>query len=348
MSKLGIHIITQKDLLESGCFNVPEAIRVARQAFLLRANNEVIFPNKVSLVFDQETQNRINCLPAGSVGNSVYGMKWVSVFPENPHMYGVQNVSAVILLSELKTGFPKAFMEGTLCSNLRTAATSAVAADYLARKNVENIGFIGAGEQAKSHLLAMMYVRPSLKRCYVSSRTIESEQKFITQMSRLYPKLEFVACESSYQKAIIDSDIIITAISGQERILQAQWIKPGAFYSHVGGLEDDYEVPLKASKIVCDDWSVVKHRTQTISRMYKEGFLNDDDIYCDIHNLVNGEKIGRENDAEFIYFNTVGMSYLDILLANHMYQKVISAHRGTYMEMQNQNMFEIEKQYLYL
>lgn len=342
MSKLDIYIITQKDLIEAGCFNIPEAVKIARDAFLLRAKNLLIFPDKVSLVFDQESQNRINCLPAGSMEESVYGMKWVSVFPGNPHLYGVQNVSAVILLSELKTGFPKAFMEGTLCSNLRTAATSAVAADYLARREVESIGFIGAGEQAKSHLLTMMYVRPSIKKCYVSSRTIESEKKFITHMSRLYPNLNFIACNSSYRDAVIDSDIIVTAISGQEKILQADWIKPGAFYCHVGGLEDDYSVPLKASKIVCDDWSVVKHRTQTISRMYKDGFLKDENIYCDIHDLVSGKNVGRENDDEFIYFNTVGMSYLDILLANRMYQKVIEAKKGTVVCIQDEGMFDID------
>lgn len=341
MSNLEIHIITQKDLIESGCFNVPEAIKVARNAFLRRSQDKVIFPDKVSLVFDRVSQNRINCLPAGSMEDSVYGMKWVSVFPGNPHLYGVQNVSAVILLSELKTGFPKAFMEGTLCSNLRTAATSAVAADYLAKKDARTIGFIGAGEQAKSHLMAMMSVRPTISHCYVSSRTNASEQKFIQQMSRLYPHLEFIACDSVYQKAVMNADIIITAISGQEKILQADWIKTGAFYCHVGGLEDDYSVPHKATKIVCDDWNVVKHRTQTISRMYKEGLLHDDDIYCNIHDLVSGRKMGRENDQEFIYFNTVGMSYLDILLANHMYNKVCEANKGRIVHLQDQNMFNI-------
>ena len=54
MSKLDIHIITQKDLIEAGCFNIPEAVKIARDAFLLRAKNLLIFPDKVSLVFDQE------------------------------------------------------------------------------------------------------------------------------------------------------------------------------------------------------------------------------------------------------------------------------------------------------
>jgi ornithine cyclodeaminase/alanine dehydrogenase-like protein (mu-crystallin family) len=273
-------------------------------------------------------------------------MKWVSVFPGNPSLYGLQNLSAVILLSELKYGFPKAFMEGTLCSNLRTGATAAVAAKYLAKKDSEVIGFIGAGEQAKCNFMMMASVFPSLKVCKVASRTTKSEQVFIEQLSKLYPKIRFVACESNYEKSARDSDIIVTAISGQEKILQGAWISDGALYCHIGGLEDDYSVAEKASKIVCDDWNVVKHRTQTISRMYKEGLLSDRDIYANLTDLVSGHKNGRENDNEFIYFNTVGMSFVDVFLANYMYKKVVEKGLGTDIKLQTKQMFDVDAEYI--
>ena len=345
-NELSVTIISEKDLIKAGCFNVPEAIAITENAFRKRVEGSVVFPDKVSVIFDVKSQNRINCLPAGLTRDNVYGMKWVSVFPGNPHNYGVQNLSAVIVLSELEHGFPKAFMEGTLCSNLRTAATSAVAAKYLAKKNNKVIGFIGAGAQAKTHLMAMLSVFPSIQICKVASRTIESEQKFISQMKRLYPDLNFIACENSYEKAARNSDIIITAISGQEKLLQSEWISPGTLYCHVGGLEDDFSVPLKASKIVCDEWRVVKHRTQTISQMYKNGLLNDEDIYGDLMDIIVGIKPGRENDEEFIYFNTVGMSYVDVMLANHMYKKVIAEGLGHKTIMQEKSMFDVNEKYI--
>lgn len=339
-------LLTQEDLIKSGCFNIPEAIKITEQAFQARANNDVIFPDKVSVIFDEQSQNRINCLPAGSYSENVYGMKWVSVFPNNPKNFGFQNVSAVILLSNLVDGFPIAFMEGTLCSNLRTAAASAIAAKYLARNNVETIGFIGAGEQAKTHFMTMMSVRPTIKTCKIASRTYESELKFIEQLSKIYPDITFIPCKSTYQSAVKDADIIITAISGQEMILQSEWIKEGALYCHVGGLEDAYSVPLMASKIVCDDWEVVKHRTQTISRMYKENLLSDNNIYCNLHQLVSGEFQGRENEKEFIYFNTVGMSFVDVILANHMYKKAIQHGYGNKVVLQSNDIFSIDKTYI--
>lgn len=344
--ELSVTIISEEDLVKAGCFNVPEAIAVTEQAFRKRAEGFVVFPDKVSVIFDAKSQNRINCLPAGLTRDNVYGMKWVSVFPGNPHNYGVQNLSAVIVLSELEHGFPKAFMEGTLCSNLRTAATSAIAAKYLAKPDSRVIGFIGAGAQAKSHLMAMLSIFPSIEICKVASRTIETEQKFISQMKRLYPSLKFVVCENSYEKAARNSDIIVTAISGQEKLLQGEWISPGTLYCHVGGLEDDFSVPLKASKIVCDEWRVVKHRTQTISQMYQQGLLKDEDIYGDLMEIIAGTKPGRENNEEFIYFNTVGMSYVDVMLANHMYKKVIAEGLGHKAIMQEKSMFEVDERFI--
>lgn len=336
-----VKIITLQDLLNAGCFDVSASQNLIEQTLVKEGTKDIIFPDKVSVVFDEGSQNRINCLPAGIKSQNVYGMKWVSVFPGNPHSYQVPNLSAVIVLSNLENGFPVAFMEGSLCSNLRTASVGATAAKYLAREDVESIGFIGAGEQAKSHFLGMMKVRPNLKTCYVSSRTDNSCKLFIEQMMRFYPSVKFINCGDQYKNAVSNADIIVTAISGQDTILKADWIKKGAFYCHVAGLEDEDAVALKASKIVCDDWNVVKHRTQTISRMYKAGILKDTDIYANLKDIILGNKHGRENDEEFIYFNSVGLSFLDVALANWMYKKVKEAKLGHDIILQDKSMFDV-------
>ena len=119
-----ICILSQNDLIRAGCFDMKAAIHICEETLTEYAAGNIIFPDKVSVVFDQATQDRINCLPAGLKKSNIYGMKWVSVFPENPHKRGLPNLSAVVLLSEMESGFPIAFMEATLCSNIRTAAMS--------------------------------------------------------------------------------------------------------------------------------------------------------------------------------------------------------------------------------
>ena len=83
-NEISVKIISQKDLMESGCFDVSEAIKIIEDAFLEYLEGRVIFPDKVSTIFEEKSQNRINCLPAAVLKKHVYGMKWVSVFPENP------------------------------------------------------------------------------------------------------------------------------------------------------------------------------------------------------------------------------------------------------------------------
>lgn len=336
-----ISVFTQEDLIQAGCFDMAAAVTVCEEALIEYAAGKVIFPDKVSVIFDEKTQDRINCLPAGLKSKNVYGMKWVSVFPENPHKRNLPNLSAVILLSDMTTGFPVAFLEATLCSNMRTAAMSALAAKYLCVDHPKTIGFIGAGEQAKSHFLAMKAVFPELKRCKVSSRTSASEERFVAQMQKLSPETEFVLCNSNYRAAVEDADIIVTAISGQEKLLQAQWIKEGALYCHVGGLEDDFAVAQKASKIVCDAWDVVKHRTQTISQMYKQGLLTDEDIHADLHEIITGKKAGREDSREFIYYNGVGLSYVDVALANWMFETAKAKGLGQKIQLLDRSMFDM-------
>ena len=121
--------------------------------------------------------------------------------------------------------------------------------------------------------------------------------------------------------ATIHSDIMVTAISAQLPLLKAKDLKKGSLYIHVGGWEDEYEVPKICDKIVCDEWEAVKHRAQTLSRMYQEGLLSDKDIYSDLAPIIIGEKAGRESNDETIYFNSVGLSFIDVQMAYEIYNR---------------------------
>ncbi len=334
--------LSQEDLLEAGCFDLRMAMEVAEKTMISFEEHRVLFPEKIVQIFDPVTQDRINCLPATLLDEKICGVKWVSVFPRNPKLYDVQNLSAIFILSEIEKGFPVAVMEGTLASNMRVAAMGGIAAKHLARKDSQSIGFIGAGEQAKMHLLAMKVVRPSLKECRVAAKTVEEEQQFINELSPLIPDMKFIAANTRPRDAMENADILVTATSAQAPLLKAEWMKPGAFYSHVGGWEDEYKVAEQCDKIVCDDWDTVTHRTQTLSRMYKEGLLSHSDIHADLHELVSGHKTGRESDDERIYFNAVGLAYVDVGIALAMFKRADSSHIGQKLDLQKTMVFEHE------
>lgn len=337
--ELGFVYLSQEALIDAGAFDMRMAMTVAEEAMLAFEEERILFPDKIVQIFDEATQSRINCLPATLLDEQVCGMKWVSVFPENPKA-GMQNLSAILVLSEIEHGFPVAVMEGTLASNMRVGAVGGLAAKYLSREDSEVIGFIGAGEQAKMHLLSVMVARPGIKQCRVSSRSLEREREFVEQMQPILPDVEIVAVGSDPQAAVDGADILVTATSAQMPLLKAAWMKPGAFYSHVGGWEDEFAVAQACDKIVCDSWETVTHRTQTLSRMHKAGLLSGDDIHADLHELVSGDKPGREADDERAYFCAVGLAYLDVAIAQAMYSRARAAGAGQPLELQHEMVFE--------
>ncbi len=336
-------LLTQEDLLAAGCLDMRLAMSAAEDVMRAYREGTVLFPEKIVQIFNDQTQERINCLPATLLPEQICGVKWVSVFPANPERFGSQNLSAAIILSEIEQGFPIAFMDGTLCSNMRVAAMGGIAAKHFARQDSKSIGFIGAGEQAKMHLVAMKTVVPSLEECRVAAKTDQEVAQFIDEMTPLFPNMQFIAVGSNGQQAMEGADILVTATSAQAPLLKAAWMKPGTFYSHIGGWEDEYDVAKQCDKIVCDDWETVKHRTQTISRMYKDGQLTDDDIYANLVEVIAGEKNGRDSAEERVYFNAVGLAYVDVAIAYAMFQRAKDAGAGQTMTIQETMIFQHEK-----
>ncbi len=332
--------LSQEDLIDAGAFDLKASIETAREALFKFREGRILFPDKIVQIFNQETQERINCLPATLLDDKICGVKWVSVFPPNPRRYGTQNLSAIVVLSELKMGYPCCVMDGTLCSNMRVASMGALAAQALSREDSESIGFIGAGEQAKMTLLGMKSVRPGLKECRVSAAAAWETEKFIKDMSPLLEDVKFVDCGPDLGKAVRGADIACTATSAQAPLMKAEWVAPGMFINHIGGWEDEYEVILKADKLVCDDWNTVKHRTQTISRCYKEGLIDDSSIHGNLIEILDGAKKGRETPEEFIYVNAVGLAYLDVSIAPMMYKRALEAGKGTWTDLQASMIFE--------
>ncbi len=318
MRGISMRLISQEEVARVFLNRTDLACQIVEEAFLKYANGDVLFPEKVSQIFDSKTQTRINCMPATLLTDRVCGMKWVSVFPTNAKK-GVQNVTGVMLLSEIETGFPIAIIDGTFCTKIRTAAVGCVAAKYLAPFKVETIGIIGAGEEGRMHFAMLKHQFPTIKECRICSRSSNSEESFVDCFKDITPDVRFITCDNNSFTCASGADIIVTAISGQAPVLKAADITKGSLYIHVGGWEDEYGVALKAKKIVVDDWEASKHRTQTVCRMYKEGALKDTDIYANLVDLITGKKPGRENDDEFIYFNSVGLSFIDLNFALKIY-----------------------------
>ena len=97
--RVSFSYFSQEDLLQAGGFDLRMAMEVAEKAMLDFEAQRILFPEKIVQIFDPVSQERINCLPATLLNEKVCGVKWVSVFPRNPALHDVQNLSAIFVLS---------------------------------------------------------------------------------------------------------------------------------------------------------------------------------------------------------------------------------------------------------
>ena len=231
-------ILSEREVKSIINADIVQAMEWVRQAVMIESK-DILMPAKSSQILDDISKERVNCMPSTLLSHNVSGVKLISVFPKNKAR-GHKNVNGTLVLNETIAGLPIAFMGAAYLTLLRTAAIGVLASQYLAPSDVKTVGLIGAGEQARMHFYLLKYVHKSIKKCCVSSGSDATVEQFIHCFENEFPDVEFVACGQDYDSAVRDADIIVTATSSQRKLLRADTIKQGAFYIHVGGIEDEY------------------------------------------------------------------------------------------------------------
>ncbi len=312
-------LLSGKDVEAAAAGHESELLSVVESAFRDWHAGRVVSPQKTSLIFDDVTQSRINCMPSGLPAQQVAGVKWVSVFPENPKM-GIPNVGGLLILSNLQDGRAICVMDASSLTELRTAIVDALAASYLKPNDTRVMAVLGTGRQARSHAIIFNALFEEIGEVRIAGRNPAHVRALASDLVR--QGVPAASYDGDYAAAVGGADIVVTAISGQEALLKRRWLGERVLYCHVGGLEDEDAVAQSASKIICDDWNSLKHRgSPTIARMYERGLLADDDISGNLGDLVSGVISPREPSDGLIYFNAIGMSIIDVAVANWIYQE---------------------------
>ena len=327
-----MQFVSDKNIIDAWDGDIPKLLDILETGFLQWRAGEILQPEKSSQILNAADQTRVNCMPATLLSNAVSGVKLVSVFPGNAQV-GKKNVSGAVLLLDATDGSPRAVMGAALVTALRTALVSGVAARRLAASNPKKLAVLGSGEQAKYHAVVLCALFPHIQEVAIASRTAAHAEALASELARAV-SVPSVHAAASYAEAVTGADLIVTAISAQEPVLKADWIKPGATYFHVGGYEDEYAVVQKADKIVCDSWPALKHRgSPTLAHMYRDGLLTDSDIYAELSDLFADPLLGRTSNDEFIYFNAIGLGFTDMLVASELLRQCEEKRQVTSLEI---------------
>lgn len=234
-----------------------------------------------------------------------YSFKYVNGHPLNPQ-HQKQTVVATGQLSLVATGYPVLISEMTLLTAIRTAATSALASQYLARKNAAKFGIIGCGAQSEFQVLAH-YFALGLHEVYYYDIDPHAMKKFEENLKSY--KLKMHPC-SDGRMVVEKSDIVTTATAqkGHQKIIHADWVKRGCHINGIGGDtpgKTELEVSLlNLSKIVVE----LKEQSQVEGEIQQ---LKDHHFYAELWELVTGKKRGRETDDEITVFDSVGFALED-------------------------------------
>jgi len=325
-----ILIINQAEVID--LLPMTECIEVMADALKRLAEGDVILPLR-PVMWLPEKVGALGMMPGYIGSQSVMGLKVVSVFPGN-HGTEYDSHMGAVMLFETQHGRPLAIVDASEITALRTAAVSAVATRLLARPEASDLCILGAGVQARSHLTAMLAVRP-IKRVRVWSRNHAHATQFATDESARHTI--HVEVSESAHAAIEGADLICTTTAAAEPIVHGDWITDGAHINAVGS-----SVPFTRE---LDTATVVKarlfvdRRESTLSEAgdflfpQREGAISENHIRGEIGELLLGKVTGRGSSTEITLFKSLGLAVEDIAAAYHIYNRAVAEKRGTWVEL---------------
>ncbi len=309
-----------------------ECIIVMTDALMALAKGQVHLPLRM-IVRPPEAAGLMGLMPAHLAGeNAALGVKVINVFNANPAQ-GKDSHQGVVLLFDAGTGEPLAVMNASAITAIRTAAVSGVATRLLAREDAGDLAIIGSGVQARSHLAAMACVRP-IKRVRVASRRREHAQRFAEEVTSRYAfPIEPV---ETVEAALREADLIVTATSSAEPIVQREWIAPGAHLNVIGAsLPTTREVDtatMAAARLFVDRRESALNESGDYLLAVREGAIGPDHIQAEIGEVLIGAKAGRTRPDEITLFKSLGLAVEDVAAAAYVYQQAQDSRSGTWVE----------------
>jgi ornithine cyclodeaminase/alanine dehydrogenase-like protein (mu-crystallin family) len=242
------------------------------------------------------------------------GIKTVTVKTDNAAL-GVPTVQGAYLLIDNATGTPVAIMDGTELTRRRTAAASALASDYLSRKDSSTLLLIGAGALGAHFAWAHAAVRP-IQTVLIYNRTLEKSEA-------LAAELKSDGCEAravtDLQSAMAEADIISGITSSTQAIIKGAWVKPGTHIDLAGAFkptmrETDAEA-VGRSRVYVDTRHGAEAEAGDLIQAQVEGQFEFNQIQGDLFQLCQAKMLGRKTEDEITLFKSCGTALEDLAAA---------------------------------
>jgi ornithine cyclodeaminase len=252
-------------------------------------------------------------MPAWS--DAALGVKLVTVMPGNA-AGGVGTVQAIYVLLDRATGAPRALLDGEALTLRRTAATSALAARYLARNDAENLLVVGAGHLAPHLACAHYALRPQLRRVFVWARDPARAQSAAQWLrDQGLPAQAARDLEATAREA----QIISCATTATSPVVHGSWLAAGTHLDLVGGftpaMREVDDAAAARARIAVDTYAGALAEAGDLLSPLASGAISRDSIVAELAELVRGEVAGRTRAEEITLFKSVGTALEDLAAA---------------------------------
>ncbi|MBL0371430.1 ornithine cyclodeaminase [Rhizobium sp. KVB221] len=283
---------------------------------------------KAPRVASHSTSGVIELMPTSD--GELYGFKYVNGHPKNPND-GLQTVTAFGVLSDVSTGYPCLVSEMTLMTGLRTAATSALAAKYLARKDARTMAIIGLGAQSEFQALAF-HALLGIKKLRVYDIDPAATAKFRDNLADT--DIEIVVGETA-EDAVSGADIIttVTADKRNATILSDNMVGAGVHINAVGG-DCPGKTELQGEILRRADVFVEFPEQTRIEGEIQQ--MEADFPVTELWQVMTGGAAGRRSDAQITIFDSVGFATEDFSALRYLRDAVQGTSFFTELDLTTQ------------
>ena len=246
-----------------------------------------------------------------SVGEPGLGVKLVTLTPSNAER-GLPFLHAIYVLFDGTTQSPLALLDGAALTGLRTAAVSGLATRFLARPEASHLIVFGAGVQARSHVEAMLVVRP-IERVTVVSRSAPAAGALVDAVLA-----RGLAARVGSPETVSEADLVCTCTTSPEPVFDGRLLPGGAHVNAVGAytpetreLDDE---TVRRARVVVETRQVALAEAGDLLIPMRAGVVAEDHVVADLAEVVAGAPV-RRGPTDVTVFKSVGVGFEDLVVA---------------------------------
>jgi ornithine cyclodeaminase/alanine dehydrogenase-like protein (mu-crystallin family) len=257
-------------------------------------------------------------MPCYDGAGHALGMKLV-VVQEKPQSSD-DRVQATYLLLNPQTGRPSAIVAANYLTDLRTAATSAVATKFLASERVRVLGVFGTGRQARAHIKAIPRVR-RFEQVLVCGRNADASRDFAEKISA---ETGLPVAAADAKTCAAESDVLCTCTSSQTPLFDGNLLRAGVHLNLVGTFQpharEADSAAVQRARVFVESYDGAPKQAGELIIPMQEGVIGQAHVTGDLHELTGGKKLGRMSAGDITLFKSVGYALEDLATAELLAQ----------------------------